>query len=187
MPTGVTMVWTVGHSTHPIEEFISLLKIHTIETVADVRLHPGSRKFPHFNKDPLSGSLEATGIEYIHFPDLGGRRKPRPDSRNTAWRSASFRGYADYMETAEFQGALGRLLQLAATKRVAIMCAEAVWWRCHRGLISDILKARGHRVLHIQDGTEAQEHPYTSGAHVVEGALTYSGAESLFGREGAGA
>lgn len=179
-PTPPT-IWTIGHSTHPIEEFIALLKAHSIETLADVRTHPGSRKFPQFNKDTLADSLKAAGIDYIHIPDLGGRRKPRPDSRNTAWRSASFRGYADYMETPEFAGALQRLLDLAKTHRTAIMCAEAVWWRCHRGLIADTLKSRGATILHIETTKPPAEHPYTSAARIVDGALTYAAQDGLFG------
>lgn len=128
---------------------------------------------PHFNSGPLAASLSAAGIAYRSAPELGGRRTPRRDSRNTAWRNASFRGYADYMETPEFGVALDGLMAEAATQRAVIMCAEAVWWRCHRSLIADALKARGVEVLHILDGPKIAEHPYTAAARVVDGRLEY--------------
>jgi uncharacterized protein (DUF488 family) len=176
-------IWTIGHSTRPIDEFISLLKTHRIQTLGDIRTHPGSRKFPHFNQDALAASLKEAGIDYIHFPELGGRRKPRPDSPNTAWRSSAFRGFADYMETPDFQAGLQRLLDLSANHRVALMCAEAVWWRCHRGLIADTLKSRGTTVLHIEDAKAPKEHPYTSAARIEAGRLVYSAHPSLFDPE----
>jgi len=126
-------IWTVGHSTRTIDEFVSLLKANEIKILADVRAWPGSKRYPQFNKDALAESLSAHGIRYEHFPELGGKRKSKPDSRNTAWRNASFRGYADYMETEEFQKGIERLRDVAAQAGpTAIMCAEAVWWRCHR-------------------------------------------------------
>src|SRR5689334_19135925 len=130
-----TEIWTIGHSTRAIEEFIKLLKEQNIGVLADVRQFPGSRRYPQFGQEQLCKSLAKEGIEYVHFPELGGRRKARPDSPNTAWRNEAFRGYADYMMTGEFRAGMGRLLKLARRKRTAIMCAEAVWWRCHRGLI----------------------------------------------------
>jgi uncharacterized protein (DUF488 family) len=143
-----------------------------------VRRFPGSRLHPQFNSGALGQSLAAAGIEYRSAPELGGRRTPRRDSRNTAWRNASFRGYADYMETAEFRAALQGLLSDAAAGRTAVMCAEAVWWQCHRSLIADALKVRGVEVLHILDGPKLAEHPYTTAARVVDGQLDYGSTPS---------
>jgi len=172
-------IWTIGHSTRTIAVFISLLEEHGIRLLADVRSLPGSKRYPQFNKETLADSLGKVGIRYEHFPELGGRRKARSDSRNTAWRNASFRGYADYMETEEFRKGIERLLDLASKSGPsAIVCAEAVWWRCHRGLISDYLKARGIEVLHILDANKTEPHPYTSAARIVNGKLSYR-AESL--------
>ena len=172
-------IWTIGHSTRKIEDFISLLKKNEIKLLADVRSLPGSKRYPQFNKDGLEKSLNAHGIRYEHFPELGGRRKPNADSRNTAWRNASFRGYADYMETEEFHKGVERLLGLAREAGpAAIMCAEAVWWRCHRSLISDYLKACDIEVMHILNANKIEPHPFTSAAHIVKGQLSY-GAESL--------
>jgi uncharacterized protein (DUF488 family) len=167
-------IWTIGHSTRTIDEFISLLKENEIQLLADVRAWPSSKRYPQFNKDALAESLNANGIRYEHFPELGGKRKAKPDSRNTAWRNASFRGYADYMETEQFQRGIERLFNVAAeTGPTAIMCAEAVWWRCHRSLISDCLKVRGVEVLHILGANKVEPHPYTSAARIVKGELSY--------------
>jgi uncharacterized protein (DUF488 family) len=172
-------IWTIGHSTRAIDDFISLLKENEINLLVDVRAWPGSKRYPHFNKDALAESLNAHGIRYEHFPELGGKRKSKPDSRNTAWRNASFRGYADYMETEQFQKGIERLLDFAAEAGpTAIMCAEAVWWRCHRSLIADYLKAQGVEVLHILVANRVEPHPYTSAARIVNGELSYE-AESL--------
>ena len=172
-------IWTIGHSTRTIDEFISLLKENEINLLADVRAWPGSKRYPHFNKDALAESLNTHGIRYEHFPELGGKRKSKPDSRNTAWRNASFRGYADYMETEQFQKGIERLLDVAAEAGpTAIMCAEAVWWRCHRSLIADYLKAHGVKVLHVLGANKVEPHPYTSAARIVNGELSYE-AESL--------
>jgi uncharacterized protein (DUF488 family) len=191
-------IWTIGHSTRAIDDFISLLKENEINLLADVRAWPGSKRYPHFNKEALAESLTAHGIRYEHFPELGGKRKSKPDSRNTAWRNASFRGYADYMETEQFQKGVERLLAFArsdaesirgrnerdgrgeavAPCAIAIMCAEAVWWRCHRSLIADYLKARGVEVLHVLGANKAEPHPYTSASRIVNGELSYE-AESL--------
>ena len=139
-----------------------------------MRASPGSKRYPQFNKDALAESLKAHGIRYEHFSELGGKRKSNPDSRNTAWRNASFRGYADYMETEQFQKGIQRLLDVAAKARAtAIMCAEAVWWRCHRSLVADYLKARGVEVLHILGASKVEPHPYTSAARIVNGELSY--------------
>ena len=175
MPQGSLRIWTIGHSTRTIAVFVALLKEHGIRLLADVRSLPGSKRYPQFNKQTLADSLGKVGIRYEHFPELGGRRKARSDSRNTAWRNVSFRGYADYMETEEFRKGIERLLDLAGDAgSVAIMCAEAVWWRCHRALISDYLKVRGIEVAHIVDANKTELHPYTSAAQIVHGALSYS-------------
>ena len=167
-------IWTIGHSTRRIDEFISLLKKNEIKLLVDVRAFPGSKRYPQFNRDALAESLTLNEIRYEHFPELGGKRKSRPDSRNTAWRNASFRGYADYMETGQFQKGIERLLDIAAEGGpAAIMCAEAVWWRCHRSLISDYLKARGVEVLHILGANKSEPHPYTSAARIFNGELSY--------------
>lgn len=168
-------IWTIGHSTLPIESFLDALRLNGIALLVDVRRFPGSRRHPQFGRDPLPGSLAAAGIEYAHVEALGGRRRPRPDSRNSAWRNDSFRGYADYMETPAFHDAVDALLRQAAARRVAIMCAEMLWWQCHRGLIADHLKARGHDVLHIGPGGKTEPHPFTSAARVIDGRLSYQG------------
>ena len=154
---------------------MALLQAHQIEAIADVRRFPASRKHPHFNGPVMQEALRAEALAYEHFPELGGRRSARKDSPNTGWRNAAFRGYADYMETAQFKAGMARLAELAREKRTALMCAESVWWRCHRGLIADLLKSRGTRVLHIAGAGEPKEHPYTGAASVVDGALTYAG------------
>ena len=191
-------IWTIGHSTRTIDEFISLLEKNEIKLLADVRAWPGSKRYPQFNKDALAESLNPHGIRYEHFPELGGKRKSKPDSRNTAWRNASFRGYADYMETEQFQKGIERLLNVAGQGAAAwaaaevkhdgweavtpcptaIMCAEADWWRCHRSLIADYLKARGMEVLHVLVANRVEPHPYTSAARIVNGELSYE-ADSL--------
>ena len=159
-----------------IDEFIFLLTENQMKLLADVRAWPGSKRYPQFNKDALAESLTVHGIHYEHFPELGGKRKSKPDSRNTAWRNASFRGYADYMETEQFQKGIGRLLDVVAkASPTAVMCAEAVWWRCHRSLIADYLKARGVEVLHILGANKVEPHPYTSAARIVNGELSYAG------------
>jgi uncharacterized protein (DUF488 family) len=167
-------VWTIGHSTRTLGEFIAVLQAHGIRLLADVRLLPASKRYPHFNSDTLASALAGNEIAYEHFRDLGGRRRPRPDSRNTAWRNDAFRGYADHMETPQFAAAIARLLAAAAAQPTAIMCAEAVWWRCHRGLVSDYLKARGIEVLHIVDAKKADPHPWTSAATFADGRLSYA-------------
>jgi uncharacterized protein (DUF488 family) len=169
-----TSVWTIGHSTRPLDVFLALLDAHDIETVADVRRFPGSRRWPQFSRNGLSQVLEAHRIDYQWLPELGGRRRPLPDSRNAGWRSAAFRGYADHMETAEFADGLTSLLNLALGSRVAIMCAEAVWWRCHRGLIADVLRWLGFDVWHIMSADRAVPHPYTRAARIVRGRLSYA-------------
>ncbi len=168
-------LWTVGHSTLPPDGFLTLLAGHGIKAVADVRRFPASRRYPHFNAPALAASLAAAGIVYVPFPDLGGRRQPRADSPNTNWRNASFRGYADYMETEEFRTAADRLAAAAREQPTAVMCAEALWWRCHRALIADLFKASGTVVRHIMGPEKFEVHPYTAAARIEEGRLTYRG------------
>ena len=170
----MTKIWTIGHSIRTIEEFIDALQANGIKLVADVRLLPGSKRYPQFNKEELARSLREDGIGYEHFPELGGRRKARKDSRNSAWHNESFRGYADHMETVEFANGMARLQQMADRDGTAMMCAEAVWWKCHRSLIADYLKAHGVTVIHIIDASKAEPHPFTSAARIVAGKLSYS-------------
>jgi len=171
----IPRIWTIGHSTRKIDIFLSLLEKNGIKLVADVRMFPGSKRYPRFGREPLAKSLGEAGIRYEHFPELGGRRKAKQDSKNTAWRNESFRGYADYMETEDFRNGVARLVDLAnQSGPTAIMCAEAVWWRCHRSLISDYLKARGAEVIHILDEKKNEPHPFTSAARIVDGKLSYA-------------
>lgn len=174
------IVWTIGHSTHPIEKFISILQSFNIELIADVRTFPGSRKYPQFNKENLEVSLPSSSIRYIHLPQLGGRRKARIESKNTGWKNAAFRGYADYMDTEDFANGITALEHLAMQKRVAYMCSESVWWKCHRRLISDYLKMREWKVVHIMGENKGSEHVLTSPAHLVHGQLTYEEQQTLF-------
>jgi uncharacterized protein (DUF488 family) len=166
-------VWTIGHSTRPIDDFITLLRTNSIETVADVRRFPASRAYPHYNEAALRGTLAEQGIGYLWLPSLGGRRRPAPDSPNVAWRSEGFRGYADHIATEEFADGLFELLMTAEGMRTAVMCSEAVWWRCHRSLLADVLCSIGVTVLHILDGAKTKAHPLTSPARIVDGKLTY--------------
>jgi uncharacterized protein (DUF488 family) len=172
----VPPVFTLGHSTRPIEELLALLKEHEIRVLVDVRRFPASRRHPQFSRDTLAESLAGAGIEYVHEPCLGGRRPVRPGSPHTAWRVEAFRGYADHMETPEFGAALERLMRRGAETTVAILCAEAVPWRCHRRLISDALVARGVEVLHILGPRRADPHELDSNARVLPGGrLLYAG------------
>ena len=173
-------VWTIGHSTRSGADFIHILKAQEINSLVDVRSFPGSRRYPQFNSSALAESLAGEGITYHHLPTLGGRRRPVPDSKNTAWRNSSFRAYADHMETEEFKEGIGRLRELARKSRTVVMCAEALWWRCHRSLIADYLKALGATVIHMSDEKQTQIHPYTSAARIVLGRLSYEG---LFSEE----
>jgi uncharacterized protein (DUF488 family) len=172
-----TQIWTIGHSTRSIEEFLSLLGGSRIEMVADVRSFPGSRKYPQYGREALTATLSAHAIDYRWLPALGGRRKASPDSPNTAWRSASFRGYADYMSTTEFAQGLSELLKVSDKARTALMCSEGVWWRCHRSMIADALCVRGIQVMHILDAKRNALHPMTSAARIVDGVLSYAGVE----------
>ena len=170
---GTRKIWTVGHSTRSLAEFIELLRSNSIAAVADVRSLPGSRRFPHFNAEVLGPELAASGLEYVQIKQLGGRRKVRSDSPHTVWRHKAFRGYADYMETEGFNEGIGLLMELAEKKRTAVMCAEAVWWRCHRSMIADHLKAAGVDVEHIMDKGKNVIHPYTAAASIEKGKLIY--------------
>jgi len=161
-------IWTIGHSTRTLDELISLLNEHDIQRLADIRRYPGSRLYPHFSKESLEKTLP---IDYIHAPELGGRRKPSPDSVNTAWRNEQFRAYADYMATPEFATALDHLLD--SDVRTAIMCAEAVQWRCHRNLVADELTRRGHEVIHIIGPGQSQQHQLNKMATVEGDHLVY--------------
>lgn len=177
MATDPATIWTIGHSTRTLEQLEALLDTYKIEAIADVRSFPGSRRYPHFAREALTESLPAHGINYQWIPKLGGRRRVQKDSPNTAWRNASFRAYADYLTTAEFAEGLAELLPLAAAQRTAMMCAEVVWWRCHRSIVSDVLKLRGIEVIHIIDAKHTTVHPYTSPARIVDGELSYAAAQ----------
>ena len=154
--TAARSIWTVGHSNHPLEKLVGILKSHGIERVIDVRRFPVSRKWPHFDAAALATSLPAEGIDYVGMPELGGRRKARPDSPHTAWRIDAFRGYADFMDTAEFEGSREAAAALARERRSALMCAEALPWRCHRSLLADAFLARGWEVLEIVNAKDAR-------------------------------
>lgn len=166
-------VLTVGHSTRTIEEFIALLTAHKVKQLVDVRTVPRSRHNPQFNNDPLAVSLREAGIRYLHMGELGGLRHPKRDSTNTAWRNLSFRGYADYMQTPEFEKALHELMRVAQKRRTAIMCAEAVPWRCHRSLIADALLAHGTDAQEITSRTSTRSHTLTPWARVEQGRVSY--------------
>lgn len=168
-------IWTIGHSTRTADEFEELLTAHRIDTLVDVRSFPSSRRFPQFNQKQLSEQLTKAGIVYHHLLSLGGRRSPSAHSRNTAWKNASFRAYADHMESQAFNAGVTELLEFAAGSATAIMCAESLWWKCHRSLIADYLKARGHEVVHILSPDKTELHPYTSAARIVNGELSYEG------------
>lgn len=170
---------TIGHSTRSLDELVELLRHHRVELLVDVRTLPASRRMPHFARSALERSLPERGIEYRHMPELGGLRKPKPHSTNLGWRNVSFRGYADYMQTDEFRDALTELERLAATKRVAIMCAEAVPWRCHRSLIADALSVDGFEVRHITGMQEPSPHRLTPFARVDGGRITYPPPDTL--------
>jgi uncharacterized protein (DUF488 family) len=169
------VIHTVGHSTHSAEAFIALLAAHGITQVADVRTIPASRRHPQFAKGALATALKDCGISYRHFPELGGLRRPRPDSLNTALRHPGFRGYADYMQTPEFLEGVAALEAFSRVGAAAVMCAEAVWWRCHRRLLADALLVRGVRVQHILSGAPAKLHELTGFGRVHEGTIRYPG------------
>jgi len=172
-PSPNIVILTIGHSTHPLETFIQLLQAHGVSLVADVRTIPRSRHNPQFNRESLPQQLKLAGIGYVHLPGLGGLRHPRVDSPNRGWRNASFRGYADYMQTPEFTGNLDVLMRLARKDRLALMCAEALPWRCHRSLIADALYLRGIPVEHLLGLKGRQPHRLTGFARVEGLELTY--------------
>jgi uncharacterized protein (DUF488 family) len=169
------VIYTIGHSTHPIEEFLDILHAYTIQSLVDVRTVPRSRKNPQFGIDLLPGELESVGISYLHMKSLGGLRHAARDSSNTGWRNDSFRGYADYMATDSFRQGLSELEEMARRQRCVIMCAESVPWRCHRSLIADALTVAGWQVYHIMNKKTARPHTLTTFLHVENGTLTYPG------------
>jgi len=173
-------VWTVGHSTRSLDDVVALARGHGITLIADVRKIPRSRRHPHFNADALARDLPAAGLAYLPLPGLGGLRRPRPQSINTAWRHPSFRAYADYMQTDEFAAHLDALLQRAQRDAIAVMCAEALWWRCHRSLIADALVARGIDVHHIVSADRAEPHVLRPWARVDGTRVFYPGPPTLF-------
>ena len=166
-------IWTIGHSTRSLEELVAMLHAFSITALVDIRNYPGSKRYPQFNKESLEISVPANDNRYTHLKELGGRRRPVEDSLNTAWRNEAFRGYADYMQTNEFITAIKTLETIAEKERTAYMCSEAVWWNCHRALVSDYLKSKGWTVMHIMDTAKATEHPYTKPAMIVDGNLCY--------------
>lgn len=168
-------VFTIGHSTRSSEEFVALLAEHAVELLIDVRRFPMSRRHPHFNKEELAAALSERGVRYLHAEVLGGRRAPRKDSRNTAWRNTQFRGYADHMDTPEYRAAVDAIVQRASKTVQAVMCAEAVPWRCHRNLLADALVARGVEVRHIVQPGKANLHHLNKDAHVLEGGFVVYG------------
>jgi len=178
----LSTLWTIGHSTHPVERLVALLAGAGVEAVADVRRFPSSRRLPQFNAAALARALADAGMAYLPFPQLGGRREARPDSPHVAWRSAGYRGYADYMQTAAYLEAQQRLAHAAAERRTAILCAEAAWRTCHRQMIADDFKAHGWEVLHVLPRGGIEAHPYSEAARIVEGRLDYTGTASTAGQ-----
>jgi uncharacterized protein (DUF488 family) len=174
-------LYTVGHADHPIDEFVELLRAFGIRVLADVRRAPGSRHAPQFNGDALAASLGARGIRYVHVPELGGWRTTRPDSPNGTWTNRSFRGYADHMATPEFERGMDRLLSATAPGPTACMCAEGLWWRCHRRLLSDALIARGHGVVHILPDGRHEPHSLTAGAVAAGSHVSYPPQQQTLG------
>lgn len=170
------VIYTIGHSVRSLEEFLEMLKSFNIEILADVRRFAGSKRYPWFSKENLEKVLPENAIEYIHFEALGGRRKVQPNSVNSRWKNESFRGYADYMQTEEFTKNIEKLETIAKLKTTAFMCSEAVWWSCHRSMISDYLKVKGWDVEHIMNIGKAEEHPYTAPARISNGKVFYSDA-----------
>jgi uncharacterized protein (DUF488 family) len=166
-------IYTIGHSTRSLEAFVGLLRAHGVSQLADVRTIPHSRRHPHFSRERLAPALAALGISYRHFPALGGLRRPRAGSTNIGWRNQSFRGYADHMQTAEFAAGLTDLLSWSELARTAVMCAEALWWRCHRALLSDALVVRGQTVLHINASDRSDLHQLCDFARTDGEIITY--------------
>jgi uncharacterized protein (DUF488 family) len=175
MTDSAPQIYTIGHSTHSAEQFLALLRAHEVRQVADIRTVPKSRRHPQFNSDALDSYLHAHGILYRHFPALGGLRKARRDSVNTGWRHAGFRGYADHMQTEQFFAGVESLLAFAALARTTVMCAEAIWWQCHRQLLADALLARAVPVHHIMGPAAAKPHRLSDFATVQKGRVSYPG------------
>jgi uncharacterized protein (DUF488 family) len=174
-------LFTIGHSNHSLDRFLGLLANHQIVALADIRRFPGSRKHPHFNQEKLATALQDSGVEYRWFESLGGRRrKQEGESTNLGLRNEGFRNYADYMPTEEFQVGLAELLKVAKKKRTALMCAEGLFWQCHRRLVSDFLLANGLTVQHIMPNGELRRHTLTEGAQIAEGKVSYPGEHLLF-------
>ena len=170
------VIYTIGHSNHSYENFISMLTAFNVELLIDVRSYPGSSRNPHFNKEQLKVTMPTHNIDYVHMPDLGGRRnKADPQSINTGWRLPAFRNYADHMMSASFSQAIKQLENLAQGKKIAYMCSECLWWQCHRSIISDYLKSKGWKIIHIMSKTKGTEHTYTSPARIIDGQLSYPG------------
>jgi uncharacterized protein (DUF488 family) len=167
-------IWTIGHSTRTLEHFVEMLQSFDIQLLVDIRSFPGSRRVPQFNKENLEVSMPAHHIEYVHLKLLGGRRPVQKDSKNTGWRHPAFRGYADYMETDDFKKGTYQLEEMALKQRTAYMCSEAVWWRCHRSMVSDYLKLNGWLVHHIMEVNKETEHTYTQPAKIINGQLSYT-------------
>jgi uncharacterized protein (DUF488 family) len=177
-------VWTIGHSTRTLDEFVVVLRAHDIEALADVRRFAGSRRLPQFNEGALREGLERAGIAYRWLPQLGGRRRPDPESTNTGWRHEAFRGYADHLASEEFADGLFELMMVAGGVRTAVMCAEMLWWQCHRRIIADVLVSLGYEVMHIQTEKPADRHRLAEPAHLVDGVLSYTAPQQdLFNRE----
>ncbi|MEP7044630.1 MAG: DUF488 domain-containing protein [Dokdonella sp.] len=172
------MLWTIGHSTRPLQEFIALLREQRIEHLFDVRRFPGSRRHPQYGRDALAAALTQVGVAYTHVEALGGRRRPRADSPNAVWRTQGFRGYADYMATAEFRAAADALMQGAAARRSVVMCAELLWWQCHRSLLADDLVLHGWQVVHILAAGKLAAHAFREPARLVDGAPRYDGGQA---------
>ena len=166
-------VWTIGHSTRTLEVFVEMLHSFQIKAVVDIRSYPGSRRYPHFNKEALEVFLPPDNLLYFHIKNLGGRRKANTDSKNTAWHHPAFRGYADYMETGLFREGIEQLEKIAMQQLTAYKCSEALWWRCHRSMVSDYLKVQGWKVMHIMGIRKEEEHRFTGPAGIVNGVLTY--------------
>ena len=168
-----TTIYTIGHSTRSIPQLLDAIAPYGIEVVADVRRFPGSRRLPQFAEPALRAELESRGLGYVWIPALGGRRRPLPESANVGWRHSAFRGYADHMASEEFAAGLFELLLIASGMRTVIMCAEVLWWRCHRRIIADVLVSLGVDVVHIADATHASPHVLADPARLVEGRLRY--------------
>ena len=167
------VVWTVGHSTRGAEEFVDLLQGFGITLLADVRRFPGSRRYPHFGSEALASTLRAGGIDYRHLPELGARRPPQADSPNGVWRNLAFRGYADHMASAEYRAAFDALCERARAQRTAVMCAERLWWQCHRSMLADDLVLHGWEVVHILEAGKSSPHAFREPARLVDDAPVY--------------